>query len=538
MRRSKKKGAATPADPLAVGSTPPVVEDDEQEYEVVIPKNMKPGDKMRIPVPSTIPGKVEKVVITVPADAEPGSTISVTLSRQSTGATLDAAYVAEAAAVGQENAAVRLEPASVIGEDDEQEYEVVIPKNMKLQTPPVIATPGPTEDSGSAKEQPGTPTKAGPGGRLLRASREKLGAASKSAAKTMSSGWTQLRHLANVSASFTNPFASVSDTSHETGPFRKRLDELFPNAWNHEEAAVVIKHTLAPWGFDATNTIALVAQCRDEIAKPFVAAIDHNWNGSFNVSSLAGSVICGKTGFTAAIHHAPQDDDGVERYVIFCGPHIAIDADGVVGNVMRRGRKGMSSACGALIAFCTELNSGRVDVEDKPLDIEYCALKRRLLKGLPYGQPPDLTELTRVCQRASVEDVRAILDAIVTRGACEYAVVSGTLVHGPGYSHYFSPASIEVTTRDGKCEDVTLALEAAEREEYRGEMLRYLAARAQHANLLCRECDQPMGEDTSSARASPSTSDSEGDVDARPPPHQPARKPVKAAAKKRMCSIQ
>ena len=72
-----------------------------------------------------------------------------------------------------------------------------------------------------------------------------------------------------------------------------------------KEAAVAIQHVLRPWGFNETSTIALVAQCRDEIAKPFVEAIDANWLGSFNISSLAGSVLCGKVGFGAAIHHAP-----------------------------------------------------------------------------------------------------------------------------------------------------------------------------------------------------------------------------------------
>ena len=308
-------------------------------------------------------------------------------------------------------------------------------------------------------------------------------------------GWDAIRGLNSIATSFANPFASVSDKSHETEAFRSKLDELYPGSWNHEEAAVAIKHILAPHGFNEANTIALVAQCRDEIAKPFVTAIDHNWNGSFNISSLAGTVICGKVGFTAAIHHAPQDEKGIERYVVFVGPHIAIDADGNVGNVVRRGRKAVSSACGALIAFCGELTSGTVDVEDKPLDVEYCALKRRLLRNLPYGKPPTLTELTRACQVASVEDVRAILDQIVTKGACEYAVVSGTLVHGPEFSHYFAPASVEVFTSDGKQEDITNALGTADREHYRREMLHYLAARAQYANLICSECSEPLVKD-------------------------------------------
>mgnify|MGYP001028191428 CR=1 FL=1 len=40
---------------------------------------------------------------------------------------------------------------------------------------------------------------------------------------------------------------------------------------------------------------------------------------------------------------------GKERYVFFSFPHIGIDSKGVVGNISRPGRSGMSCACGAVI---------------------------------------------------------------------------------------------------------------------------------------------------------------------------------------------
>ncbi len=40
---------------------------------------------------------------------------------------------------------------------------------------------------------------------------------------------------------------------------------------------------------------------------------------------------------------------GKERYVFFSFPHIGIDSKGVVGNISRPGRAGMSCACGAVI---------------------------------------------------------------------------------------------------------------------------------------------------------------------------------------------
>ena len=291
-----------------------------------------------------------------------------------------------------------------------------------------------------------------------------------------------------------DPFSCIS-CDHESKAFRTKLDDLYPGAMHYEEAAVLIKHVLRRGGFRASNSIALVAQCRDEIAKPFVTAIDHNWLGSFNVSSLAGSVFCGKTGFTAAIHHAPIDSEGIERYVVFCGPHIAIDEHGVVGRVVRRGRRAVSSACGALIAFQAELESGVINVEDVPLDGEFSALKRRLLHGLTFGQQaPDLAELTRTCLDCSLADVRNILAAIDEK-KCEYAIVGGTLIHGPEFSHYFQPTSIDVVRNGSAVEESLMpVLKAAQRPDYVGEMKTYLSACAtdSHRNAddyRCSECE-------------------------------------------------
>jgi hypothetical protein len=41
--------------------------------------------------------------------------------------------------------------------------------------------------------------------------------------------------------------------------------------------------------------------------------------------------------------------------VFFSFPHIAIDSEGVVGNISRPGRSAMSCACGALIKSLSEI---------------------------------------------------------------------------------------------------------------------------------------------------------------------------------------
>ena len=101
--------------------------------------------------------------------------------------------------------------------------------------------------------------------------------------------------------------------------------------------------------------------CRDEITRPFVDAADQLWGNSFSIASLAGMVMCGKTGFAAGLSHAPTEGlgkDGLEKYVFIVGPHIAISSDGEIGKVMRVGRPNISTACGAVLAFQAELTGG------------------------------------------------------------------------------------------------------------------------------------------------------------------------------------
>ena len=58
-------------------------------------------------------------------------------------------------------------------------------------------------------------------------------------------------------------------------------------------------------GFNPNTSINLVSTCRDEICRPFTEKLDRIWGSSFNISSLAGFCFCGRTGFKAAMAHAP-----------------------------------------------------------------------------------------------------------------------------------------------------------------------------------------------------------------------------------------
>lgn len=108
--------------------------------------------------------------------------------------------------------------------------------------------------------------------------------------KPMGSGMLKSKH-GRTSASFLEPFLSVdaADVRGKYPAFAQKLSELYPGALPYDEAAVAISHVLREHGFQEGTSLAMVSQCRDELTKPFTAAIDHLWGGSFNISSLAGA---------------------------------------------------------------------------------------------------------------------------------------------------------------------------------------------------------------------------------------------------------
>ena len=109
--------------------------------------------------------------------------------------------------------------------------------------------------------------------------------------------------------------------------FDTALNQFFPGALPQDDFVTKTYRALQQLGFSAPNSIACVSVCRDELTLPLVTKIAEVWGEAFNFSSLAGMLFLGKTGFSAAYHHAPRID-GRERYVHFAIPHIAIGKNG------------------------------------------------------------------------------------------------------------------------------------------------------------------------------------------------------------------
>jgi hypothetical protein len=141
-----------------------------------------------------------------------------------------------------------------------------------------------------------------------------------------------------------------------------------------------------------------------------------------------------------------------QHFVAFAMPHIAISADGVIGEIRRPGLTRPSKACGALLAFRDELASGTLAVSLDPFDIEQSYLKQRLLPMIEYGTIPDLVELTSLTADAIEHDSRSILQDMLEENRVEgenpvmnIAFLTGIQIHGPARVNYVCPRRYELT---------------------------------------------------------------------------------------------
>lgn len=213
-------------------------------------------------------------------------------------------------------------------------------------------------------------------------------------------------------------------------PYARTLAELYPDAVAVPDFVRWSEWALARVGFHRTTALPLVGVCRDELMLGFTAAVTSAWGAAFDLGALAGMVFLGRTGIRAALGHVPGED-GRHRFVAFCFPHIGIDVDGAVGQVMRPGMHAPSTACGALAALGRELADGRLDLVLDRHDLEMSLLRTRLVSHLPYGRVLDLPALTEEARVVAVQDLRGLVDELGPDHRVDVAYLSGVVVHTP-----------------------------------------------------------------------------------------------------------
>jgi len=226
----------------------------------------------------------------------------------------------------------------------------------------------------------------------------------------------------------------------------ERIDVVtkhFPNAIGMDDFLFRTEVMLRRFGFTADNSIALTSLCRDEITFPLKTAIHDIFGYSLDVDGLGGVITAGTTGLGAGFSHAPIDfATGRERYVLFALPHIAIDAEGKIGSVIRSGRAQQSCACGALVKMqplFKQYKEGTLNRESEetcwhdPLDPEFSILTNRMMKAIDKEDIPDkglgLVEVTKLANRVIQSDMADLIEKTVDVEKADYAVITGIQIH-------------------------------------------------------------------------------------------------------------
>jgi hypothetical protein len=220
--------------------------------------------------------------------------------------------------------------------------------------------------------------------------------------------------------------------------FVQVLRDSFPGSLLEADLARALLARLRPLGFTRETTLTCIASCRDEISQTWPATMREIWGDAFNLAGLGGMIFAGKTGFGAALAHAPLRD-GRERYLFCVAPHIGIGAAGEPGVCEREGREAPSSACGALLGLSNELQQGTPGPSDDPDDIEQGLIRSRLGERLSAETARDMLHVTEAAHDLILEDIERLLAATVDRSKADYAVLSAIQVHGPGMKNYLQP---------------------------------------------------------------------------------------------------
>lgn len=181
-------------------------------------------------------------------------------------------------------------------------------------------------------------------------------------------------------------------------------------------------------GFTATNSLPVVAVCRDELMHAFSHAIARAWGEPFDAGALGGLAFLGRTGMHAALGHTPHTD-GRLRIVVFAFTHIGADTDGRLGRVQRPGMPEPSNACGALIAFQRDWADGRRPLDFDPEDPEQSMLRQRLAPLIRTVGEPSLADLTELARQSTVTDLSLFMDLARSTTPVDTLWFSGIVVH-------------------------------------------------------------------------------------------------------------
>ena len=79
-----------------------------------------------------------------------------------------------------------------------------------------------------------------------------------------------------------------------------------------------------------------------------------------------------------------------------------------------------------------------------------------LFRKISYGELPDLVTLTKITYGVILEDLEHLVELTLDTSISDYAILSGTQIHGPDKEQYIWPGAMYVVI-NGQRDEVELA---------------------------------------------------------------------------------
>lgn len=210
----------------------------------------------------------------------------------------------------------------------------------------------------------------------------------------------------------------------------------FPGAVSFTEFIDRQSAWLEAHGWHRGQALAVSASCRDELVACVRVGVRDRWDNAFDLSTLGGLPLAGRTGTRAIRDHAPEDG-GTLQIVLFGMSHIGVLADGTPGFYVRHGHTRATTACGSLAAAAAWAADAAADPLGQEFGIDPADPEQSLVRARLHAEDP---HFYRLPADAMAVWVAGIIAADLWLHAAEntdparvdVALVSGVLVHSPG----------------------------------------------------------------------------------------------------------
>lgn len=200
--------------------------------------------------------------------------------------------------------------------------------------------------------------------------------------------------------------------------------------------------------------------CSDDVNSIEYPQRAYEMLGPFKMGGLDGFPFTGLTGMGAFAAHVP--DDGA--VFIYHAPHIGIDKEGNLGQILREGQHKPSGCCGACRAALAKLQAGGIVPDDvTTLDYQQNTIEQILYRAEARikGATHPLKEATEVMHEA----ITARIDLLASRttyNARYLVLVGGILINSDADEGSFTEVRRAVVKdlRTGQVEDILAELVA------------------------------------------------------------------------------